>query len=83
MNYSIKPQGDSFLVIQVEPDNPKDRLAERIIAVCGNRGDAEMVGAGLLALKAGFRPMLEVSTVGATADAPVIATGGFPLDSVN
>ena len=47
MNYHIKPQGDNWLVIQAEPDNPKDRLAERIIAVCGNRTDALQVANGL------------------------------------
>jgi hypothetical protein len=51
MNYHIKLQGDSWLVIQGDPDNPKDRLAERIIAVCGNRGDAAQVMAGLLLLR--------------------------------
>ena len=47
MNYHIKPQGDSFLVIKVNPDCPKDQLADRIIAVCGNRGDASAVANGL------------------------------------
>ncbi len=51
MNYHIKPQGDNWLVIQAEPDNPKDRLADRIIAVCGNRADAAQVMAGLLLLQ--------------------------------
>lgn len=50
MNYHIKPQGDSFLVVQHDPDNAKDRLAERIIAVCGNRADAAQVVAGLYAV---------------------------------
>ena len=49
MTYHIKPQGDSFLVVQADPEHPKDRLAERIIAVCGNRADAELVVAGLYA----------------------------------
>lgn len=50
MNYHIKPQGDSFLVVQTDPDHPKDRLADRIIAVCGNRADAAQVVAGLYAI---------------------------------
>lgn len=49
MTYHIKPQGDSFLVVQADPEHPKDRLAERIIAVCGNRADATLVVAGLYA----------------------------------
>ena len=51
MTYHIKPQGDSFLVIKTaDPSNPKDRMAERIIAVCGNRADAAQVVAGLYAV---------------------------------
>jgi hypothetical protein len=48
MTYHIKPQGDSFLVIKTaDPSNPKDRMAERIIAVCGNLPDATAVLKGL------------------------------------
>jgi hypothetical protein len=47
MTYHIKPQGDSFLVVQTDPDHPKDRLADRIIAVCGNLPDATAVLKGL------------------------------------
>ena len=48
MSYHIKPQGDSFLVIKTaHPSNPKDRLAKRIIAVCGNLPDATAVLTGL------------------------------------
>lgn len=51
MNYHIKPQGDSWLVLQANPENPKDGHVDRLIAVCGNRSDAAQVVAGLRLLR--------------------------------
>lgn len=47
MSYHIRAQGDNFIVIEAEPEDPKDRRTERIIAVCGKREDAAAVVNGL------------------------------------
>jgi len=51
MTYLIRPQGDSYLVIEASPESPKRHQAERIVAVCGTMADASRVMAGLIAIR--------------------------------